>query len=54
MRPLLRRLFGTRHAHGGIIPKDKPKGPPLKLTGAEGYVRVGGKLYYWKEAEETQ
>lgn len=53
MRRLLRRLFGTRHAQGGTIPKRKHTGAPLKLHGAEGYVKIGGKLYYWKEVEET-
>lgn len=51
---LTRRPLGTRHAQGGIIPKVKQNGPPLKLTGAEGYVKIGGKLYYWKKVEETQ
>lgn len=52
MKRLLRRLFGTRHAQGGTTPRGNHTGPPLKLTGAEGYVRVGGKLYYWKEVED--
>ena len=47
-----RQPLGTRHAHGGIIPKRKRTGAPLKLHGAEGYMRVGGKVYYWKEVGE--
>lgn len=49
----LRNYARTRYAQGGITPQGKPAGTPLKLHGAEGYVRVGGKLYYWKEVEET-
>lgn len=53
MKRLLRRLFGGKHAQGGTIPTGKRTGTPLKLHGAEGYIKIGGKIYYWQEVEET-
>lgn len=53
MKRILRLLLGRKYATGGTIPDAKRTGTPFKLHGAEGYVKIGGKFYYWKEVEET-
>lgn len=51
MRRLLRKLFGKRYAQGGTLGPPANLGQPLKLTNAEGYVKIGRKMYYWQEVE---
>ena len=41
-----------KYAWGGHIGTPFDYGPPIKLTGGEGYFRWGGKTYYWKEVGE--